>query len=238
MLTMIRERRPDPAAPSCKPPQRGESHEHNRPEVSLSELMLTAIIAQNQYSRAAQSYQESNQAWKSLIDQIIDRTPEAKKALEKCRKIKEKIGDLRDSGVDEGDKQIAELYAKYETTGLPYSRAYKRASNNPGVVEAAITRERHLLAMNQTEARLESIRTRALAAINSDLKADLTWKEADSIFGTRLKQELEVAESRVLSATADRQRTLDTIDQIIESRLNRLRSGQAAAIRIVSLSDD
>ena len=214
------------------------THEENRPETDPIGKILTALVAEDRHNQAEHLYQDSNWIWTDTREQLIGADPATRAAKKRCQQISAQIEKLEDSQVTNQKSRIKDLRAELEKAERPYTKAASRASINPEVKRLAGNREQNRLNLKQAKQDLQQTRAQALAEINQNLPINLTWGELEDILGNKIKQELEVAELRLLTATIDRQAAITAANQALKSRLAKIRSVQTAAIRIRNLSDD
>lgn len=214
-----------------------ETHEQNRPQCSPVDEILSALVAEDELNYAVTRHQDSDWFWNDTRDRLIRTNPRAQKALSRCQKIGRQIQDLESSLAFGVADRIAELRAEYEAAEKPYTRASILAGQDPQAIRAAARREESRIEMEQARGEFEKARDRALAAVNQDLPTDLDWEELDSLLGPNLKRELTGAELGLVKAIIDRQEAIKSVNETLQERLEKIRTGQAVAIRVMGLEE-
>ena len=214
------------------------THEENRPKTGPAGKILTAIVTEDRHNQAEHLYRDSHWIWTDTRERLIGADPAARAAKKRCQQITAQIKKLEDSPVTDQKSQIKDLRAELEEAEKPYTKAASRASIKPEVKRVAANREQNRLNLKQAKQDLEQTRAQALAEINQNLSINLNWSELEDLLGNKIKQELKVAELRLLTATIGRQEAITTANQALKSRLAKISSGRAISIRIRNLSDD
>ena len=219
-------------------PQRmAEAHEQNLPRCSPVDEILSALVAEDEYNHATIRYRDSDWVWKDTHDRLLRTNPKAQRAFNHCQEIRRRIQELERPSVFGRNDEIAKLRAEYEEAEKPYVRASTFVAKNPRVVQAASRRERSRVEMERTRREFEQARDQALAVINQDLPVDLDWEELNSLLGPNLKRELTNAELELVQAIIDRQEAIKSVNETLQERLEKIRTGQAVAIRVIGLKE-